>query len=74
MPRMSRASVKVVFDNSRKVLPVDFEEVSIERVVHRDGVNEYFINGSQVRLRDVLELLAAIVVRFESVLSYLEAF
>ncbi|MBI1974500.1 MAG: AAA family ATPase [Candidatus Zambryskibacteria bacterium] len=58
-PRANRASVKVIFDNSRKVFSnVDFSEVTIERVVHRDGLNEYLINGSQVRLKDVLELLA----------------
>jgi chromosome segregation protein len=59
LPRSNRASVKVVFDNSTKFLPVDFEEVTIERVVHRDSVNEYLINGSQVRLRDVVELLTS---------------
>ncbi len=59
LPRSNRASVKVVFDNSSKFLPVDFQEVTIERVVHRDSVNEYLINGSQVRLKDVIELLAA---------------
>ena len=58
-PRANRAAVKVVFDNSRRVFDMDFEEVSIERVVHRDGLNEYLINGSQVRLKDVLELLAS---------------
>ena len=58
-PRANRAAVKVVFDNSRRVFDMDFEEVSIERVVHRDGLNEYLINGSQVRLRDVVELLAS---------------
>lgn len=58
-PRAGRASVKVVFDNSRKVFDFDFPEVSIERVVHRDGLNEYSVNGSQVRLKDVLELLAS---------------
>lgn len=57
-PRANRASVKVIFDNSKKFLDIDFPEVSIERVVHRDGVNEYLINGSQVRLRDTIELLA----------------
>lgn len=57
-PRANRASVKVVFDNTRKVFDMDFEEVSVERVVHRDGENEYFINGSQVRLKDIIELLA----------------
>lgn len=59
MPRANRASVKIVFDNSSKFLPIDFETVTIERVVHRDSVNEYIINGSQVRLRDVVELLAS---------------
>lgn len=59
LPRSNRASVKVVFDNTTKFLPVDFETVTIERVVHRDSVNEYLINGSQVRLKDVVELLAS---------------
>lgn len=59
LPRANRASVKVVFDNSTKFLPVDFETVTIERVVHRDSVNEYLINGSQVRLKDIVELLAS---------------
>lgn len=57
IPRANRASVKVVFDNTRRIFNVDFDEVSLERVVHRDGVNQYFINGSQVRLRDIVELL-----------------
>ena len=61
--RMSRASVKVVFDNSpdragKRLLDVDFGEVVIERVVYRDGQNEYLMNGTQVRLKDVIRLLA----------------
>jgi chromosome segregation protein len=56
--RANRASVKVIFDNSQKIFALDFPEVQIERVVHRDGINEYLINGSQVRLRDIIELLA----------------
>jgi chromosome segregation protein len=56
--KSNRASVKVIFDNSDKHFGIDFPEVTIERVVHRDGVNEYLINGSQVRLKDVIELLA----------------
>ncbi|MFZ2523135.1 MAG: AAA family ATPase [Minisyncoccia bacterium] len=59
MPRANRASVKVVFDNSTKFLPIDYELVTIERVVHRDGINEYLINGSNVRLKDVIELLSS---------------
>lgn len=59
LPRANRASVKVVFDNSTKFLPIDYETVTLERVVHRDSVNEYLINGSQVRLKDIVELLAS---------------
>ncbi|MCB9805966.1 AAA family ATPase [Candidatus Nomurabacteria bacterium] len=59
MTRQNRASVKVFFDNDDRRLPLDFDEVSIERIVHRDGVNEYLINNSQVRLKDVSELLAS---------------
>jgi len=57
-PRANRASVKIVFDNSNRIFNMDFDEISIERAVHRDGVNEYFINGTSVRLKDVNELLA----------------
>lgn len=63
LPRMNRAGVKVVFDNSpdrtgKRLLDLDFQEVSVERVVHRDGQNEYLLNGSQVRLKDIIRLLA----------------
>jgi chromosome segregation protein len=57
--RAGKASVKVLFDNKNKFLPVDFAEVSVERVVHRDGLNEYFLNGSRVRLKDIVELLSS---------------
>ncbi len=56
--RQNRASVKVVFENAKRRLPIDFDEVSLERVVHRDGFNEYLINDSRVRLKDIIELLA----------------
>lgn len=58
MPRANRASVKCIFDNSTRLLDIDFNEVTIERVVYRDGQNEYLLNGSQVRLKDVIRLLA----------------
>ena len=57
-PRAGRASVKLIFDNSDRALNLDFDEVAIERVVYRDGGNDYLLNGSQVRLRDIAELLA----------------
>ncbi len=56
--RGNRASVQLVFDNTERLLELDFDEVILERVVHRDGQNEYKINGSAVRLKDIHELLA----------------
>jgi chromosome segregation protein len=58
IPRQNKASVKITFDNRDRLLKLDLDEVIIERVVHRDGQNEYLINGSKVRLKDVQELLA----------------
>ncbi len=57
--RANRASVKMVFNNSQKIFNIDFDEVSIERVVNRDSSSEYFINGSAVRLKDITELLSS---------------
>ena len=57
-PRAGRASVKLIFDNSDRALNLDFDEVALERVVHRDGGNDYLLNGSSVRLRDISELLS----------------
>ncbi len=57
--RSNRASAKLTFDNSRRMFStIDFDEVTIERIVHRDNSNEYLLNGTQVRLKDIIELLA----------------
>lgn len=58
--RANRASVSIVFDNSKREFPLDFDEVSVTREVFRDGSNQYFINSSPVRLRDIFELLASV--------------
>src|SRR3989344_2000534 len=58
IPRQNRASVKIVFDNAKRLLNLDFDEVGLERVVHRDGINEYLVNDSPVRLKDTVELLS----------------
>ncbi len=61
--RSNRAAVAVRLANEerggKRVFPLDFDEITVERVVHRDGSNEYLINGSKVRLKDVQELFAA---------------
>jgi chromosome segregation protein len=58
-PRSNRASVKLVFNNTQRILNIDFDEVSIERVVNRDSSSEYLINNSAVRLKDIIELLSS---------------
>ena len=59
IPRANRARVALRFNNANRLLDLDFDEVIIERAVHRDGANEYAINGSKVRLKDIAELLAS---------------
>lgn len=53
------AQATLVFDNSDGWLPIDFAEVSITRRAYRSGENEYLLNGSRVRLKEITELLAA---------------
>lgn len=57
--RGNRAAVTITLNNASRVFPLDFDEIIIERTVHRDGQNEYSINNAKVRLKDVQELLAA---------------
>ena len=58
--RMNRASVSVCFNNTERQFNLDYDEVIITRSVSRDGINEYRINGSVVRLKDVIELLSGV--------------
>ncbi|MDP2669231.1 MAG: AAA family ATPase [bacterium] len=58
--RMGKASASLVFDNKKKVFPVEFDEVIISRRIYRDGVNEYLLNESHVRLKDIIELLSKV--------------
>lgn len=53
---LSRASVALVFDNSDHYLNSEFTELEIKRTVYKSGENEYTINGSKVRLKDITDL------------------
>ena len=57
--RASYAEVTMVFDNTAGRLPVDYHEVAIKRRVERDGESDYFLNGTRVRRRDLIHLLAS---------------
>ncbi len=56
--RLGSASVTLHFDNHDKKIPLEFSEVTITRKLFRSGDSEYIINGSRVRLIDVIDLLA----------------
>src|SRR3954471_8411777 len=53
---LGMAEVTVAFDNARKLLAVDADDVQITRRVYRDGTGEYLINGQMSRLRDIKEI------------------
>ncbi len=57
--RLNRAGVKVIFNNKDRVLDIDYEVVEMERVVFRDGVNDYLINKNKVRVKDFSVLLGS---------------
>ncbi|HHT79069.1 MAG TPA: AAA family ATPase [Actinobacteria bacterium] len=52
------AEVSLVFDNSDKVLPVEFTDVKFTRRVYLRGGSEYYINSSPARLSDVQDLIS----------------
>jgi len=69
MAKSNRASVTIFFDNSKKIfsftnsgagVSLDYDEISISREVYPDGVNKYSINNTEVRLKDVIDLLASV--------------
>ena len=55
---LGRAEVSVTIDNTDGVLPIDFTEVTISRILFRNGASEYQLNGETTRLLDIQELLS----------------
>lgn len=64
--KLGSAQVTLYFDNSDKRLPLEFEEVAVSRKIYRSGEGEYLINGSRVRLQDIVDILAKAGVGKES--------
>ena len=55
---LGRAEVSLTIDNPDGALPIDYAEVTISRIMFRNGGSEYAINGQPCRLLDVQELLS----------------
>ena len=52
----TRAMVSLTFDNTDHYLNSEFNEIEVKRVVYKTGENEYYINNTKVRLKDILDL------------------
>ncbi len=50
------AEVSIIFDNSDKLVPLEYNEIMITRRVFRSGESEYYINKNSCRLKDIREL------------------
>ena len=53
------ADVTLVLDNGDGLLPVDYQVLELGRRLYRSGENEYLLNKSRIRLRDLVDLLDA---------------
>jgi chromosome segregation protein len=56
---VSRASVELVFDNSLGRIGgawAQYSEISVKRILTRDGDSNYYLNGQHVRRRDVQDI------------------
>ncbi|MFE9861273.1 chromosome segregation protein SMC [Streptomyces sp. NPDC005506] len=57
-PPLGRAEVSLTIDNADGALPIEYAEVTITRIMFRNGGSEYQINGDTCRLLDIQELLS----------------
>ncbi|MBP6943126.1 MAG: AAA family ATPase, partial [Candidatus Buchananbacteria bacterium] len=56
--QMSLAEVSLYLNNEDGKAPIDYSEIVITRKLYRDGSSEYLLNKSEVRLFDIVMLLA----------------
>ena len=52
------AQASLYFENKNKFFPVDFEEVAVTRQISRGGDSKYFLNKSEMLLRDLVDFFA----------------
>jgi len=70
LPKGSRAVVTIYFNNVDKIfkltndngddINLNYDVISISREVFSDGLNKYILNNTEVRLKDIHNLLASV--------------
>ncbi|MBP5705966.1 MAG: AAA family ATPase, partial [Spirochaetales bacterium] len=53
---LGRAEVRLTIANDDGILPEQYDEVEIDRIIYASGENEYYINKQKVRLKDIQAL------------------
>jgi chromosome segregation protein len=56
--RVGMAQASLYFENKNKFFPVDFEEVVVSRQIDRAGASKYYLNKSEILLRDLIDFFA----------------
>ncbi|MCC6202427.1 MAG: chromosome segregation protein SMC [Gammaproteobacteria bacterium] len=55
---VGQASVEIVFDNAAGTLTgqyAGYAEIAVKRVIERDGLSHYFLNGTRCRRKDIID-------------------
>ncbi|MBU1086313.1 MAG: AAA family ATPase [Candidatus Omnitrophica bacterium] len=65
-PPVNMSEVSLTLSNEERVLPIDYDEVTITRRLYRSGESEYLLNKTPVRLKDISELLMGTGIGTES--------
>lgn len=63
---LGMAEVTLAFDNTNRFFTIDHDEVAITRRIFRSGESEYLLNKTQVRLKDIMDLLMGTGIGAES--------
>ena len=54
--KASMASVSMTFENSKKLIPLEYENVKVSRILYNTNESEYRINDVTCRLKDIRNL------------------
>lgn len=58
--RLGQAQASLHFENEKNFFPLEFAEISVSRQVDRDGDNKFFLNKSEIRLKDLIDFFAKV--------------